>query len=47
MAKTKGNRNQRLAAAAAAAAAAGEVNFGHDRQPWIGALGRHFLYSTV
>ena len=45
MAKTKGNRNQRLAAAAAAAA--GEVNFGHDRQPWIGALGRHFLYSTV
>ena len=46
MAKTKGNRNQRLAAAAAAAAA-GEVNFGHDRQPWIGALGRHFLYSTV
>ena len=42
MAKTKGNRKQRLAAAAA-----GEVNFGHDRQQWIGALGLQFLYSAV
>lgn len=41
MAKTKGNRKQRLAAAA------GEVNFGHDRQQWIGALGLQFLYSAV